>query len=496
MFDKRERDKKYTSLVIISLLGLIIAWGFSLRFFSLGEQSLWIDEGFTINGSLSVIEKGLPILDSGAFYRNGLFSTYIVAGLINKFGLDPFSPWVLRLPAVFFGTLTILISWLLYKSIFKDKLGAILAAFIVSFSYWEIAWSRQVRGYAAASFFILLSTYFLWKYVNDFKRRNLIYTSVFFFLAYLSQESILALLPVIISSVFLAHYRKDRQTLNFSYFYLGGYTLSVMGVVFFLASVIPPFSDAHRMIYFDQFSGDLKLFFCFTIIAAVLVFFDKRTTYAISFVVSIVLITTPAIVFFSPASQLRYFFPLFVFMIFSAVYSTRLLGDLVSDKRYSFLVKVFCPALLFFFVYPYLNFAPKTHYWLERGSPQPDFKGAFEIIKKRSNEDDVVISGYTQMHKVFLNKSGMWLKMYLNGRPDNMQSKVVNGRDYYTAAPVIFDLADFQKVIQQKHGFIIIDSMTKNRLPEINEFVVTSHQIKKIYESELDGLNKIWLYSF
>lgn len=54
---------------IILILGIFIFWGGFLRLHNLGVQSLWIDEGYTINAAQGVLDHGYPILDSGLSYR-------------------------------------------------------------------------------------------------------------------------------------------------------------------------------------------------------------------------------------------------------------------------------------------------------------------------------------------------------------------------------------------------------------------------------------------
>ena len=47
------------------LLALILIFGFFLRVYKLGVPALWIDECISTLASLSILENGLPILDSG-----------------------------------------------------------------------------------------------------------------------------------------------------------------------------------------------------------------------------------------------------------------------------------------------------------------------------------------------------------------------------------------------------------------------------------------------
>ena len=132
---------------MIFILAIFVGWGGFLRLYDLGEQSLWIDEGYTINASQAIIDQGKPILGSGSSYNAHLLHTYTTAASMKLFGFEATNPWAARLPAAIFGILTILAAYLFTYRITKNKLTALAATFIIAFSYWEIAWSRQARGY-------------------------------------------------------------------------------------------------------------------------------------------------------------------------------------------------------------------------------------------------------------------------------------------------------------------------------------------------------------
>ncbi len=138
-------------LILLVFLGLLI------RIWNLGTPSLWIDEGFTINAAQATLHHSYPLLDSGKIYSSMPLITYITAGILAVVPFDPFNPWPLRLPSVFFGLGVIVMSYLIAKKLLEDDTLALLTAGIITFSYWEITWSREIRGYTALQFFILLA---------------------------------------------------------------------------------------------------------------------------------------------------------------------------------------------------------------------------------------------------------------------------------------------------------------------------------------------------
>ena len=75
------------------------------------------------------------------------------------------------MPAVFFGTGLIIAVFFFVRSVFKDEYLALAVAFIMTFSEWMIAWSRQARGYAALIFFLILLVFFLWRFLETSKKK-------------------------------------------------------------------------------------------------------------------------------------------------------------------------------------------------------------------------------------------------------------------------------------------------------------------------------------
>ena len=137
---------------LFSLIVLIII-GFILRFYKLNIQSLWIDEGFSINAATQTLKYFYPKLESGFVYSGSLLNTYLIAFFIKIFKDLIFAP---RLVSVIFGILSIIVTFYFGKEIYNKKIG-LIAALFVTFSSIEIAWSRQARMYAQFQFFYLLS---------------------------------------------------------------------------------------------------------------------------------------------------------------------------------------------------------------------------------------------------------------------------------------------------------------------------------------------------
>ncbi|HNQ45311.1 MAG TPA: hypothetical protein PKI58_03160, partial [bacterium] len=113
--------KKFNKILISSFLAIIIFYGLFLHFYKIGEQSYWIDEGYTLNAVLSTLEKGYPILDSGQVYgKNYLLNNYLITGVVK---LGGFNPIATRSVAAVFGAGVIFLIYLLGKKFFNPLVG-------------------------------------------------------------------------------------------------------------------------------------------------------------------------------------------------------------------------------------------------------------------------------------------------------------------------------------------------------------------------------------
>ena len=150
---------------IIIFLSLIILFGVFFRFYQLGNQSYWMDEGYTINAVISGAQNGYSggasILDSGGKYFCPLYCypTQIISQAIGQNAI------AYRLLSAIFGVIFILLAFFITKIIFKNNAAALLTAFFVSFSYWQIAWSRQARWYTMLEVFFWLAFLFFYLFL-------------------------------------------------------------------------------------------------------------------------------------------------------------------------------------------------------------------------------------------------------------------------------------------------------------------------------------------
>ncbi len=154
-----------------------------------------------MNAARARSEKGLPIPPSGYFYSRSYLNVPLIAFSMLLIGPTEFAA---RLPSVFFGVLTIPLVFFFVRKI-GDKKLALIAAFLVTFSVLEIAWSRQARMYQQLQFFYILSLYFFYEFTRGRSKRYLALTATSTICTVLSHEFGFSLILVYFLYLFLTN---------------------------------------------------------------------------------------------------------------------------------------------------------------------------------------------------------------------------------------------------------------------------------------------------
>src|SRR5690606_11882345 len=103
---------------------------------------------------------GIPELPSAMIYLRGLAFSYAMAASGMWLGFDEAA---LRLPAALVGIALIPLAFAFGKQLFGTRVGLVLAA-LVTFSVWDIEFSRYARMYAPFGLFYLLTLLLIWRY--------------------------------------------------------------------------------------------------------------------------------------------------------------------------------------------------------------------------------------------------------------------------------------------------------------------------------------------
>lgn len=192
--------------VVIFILGLI------LRFYDLGgvPAGFHRDEAFLGYNAYSILKTGsdingnfLPLhLESFLFSPAGY--SYFSIPFISVFGLNELS---VRFASALFGSLTIIVVYLLTLRLFEgkkyDRQIAMLSALFLVISPWHINMSRVATENTVVVFFIALGTLLL---LNWFKYKNsiyLVFAFLSFFVTIFTYQAPRAFLPLFIPLLFV-----------------------------------------------------------------------------------------------------------------------------------------------------------------------------------------------------------------------------------------------------------------------------------------------------
>lgn len=185
--DQKSKFAEYLLLLLLIFLGAI------LRFYRLGDWSLWNDESHTIETALMGISKGAV---GPVFYPINFILTQIS---FNILGVSEFSA---RFFPCIFGILTIPATYFLAKELFNSKIGLIAALFIALYT-WHIDWSQNARYYTLESFLIVISSIMFYKGLERNRWQLIMISPFIFLLAMLSHPSALFMVAACIVYLFI-----------------------------------------------------------------------------------------------------------------------------------------------------------------------------------------------------------------------------------------------------------------------------------------------------
>lgn len=130
--------------------GLILLIAAVFRFATLGQDSLWVDEGYTL-------------ASAGHSYAHIFtvpFDTHppLHFALVKFFTTFSNDEWGLRLPSALFALFSLIPVWLLGRRM-MGPVGGLVAMAVVALSYTHLVYANNGRDYALLVFFVLLAAY-------------------------------------------------------------------------------------------------------------------------------------------------------------------------------------------------------------------------------------------------------------------------------------------------------------------------------------------------
>jgi len=198
------------NIVLIALIS-IFAFGMFLRFYQLEK----IPNGFHIDEAINGV-NGYFILETGKDSSNNKFPlqtevfgdynptgySYLTILPIKLFGLSEFST---RFPGAFLGSLTILASFLLAFSIFKNKRISLVSAFLIAISPWHVVFSRSSEQTLASLFFVILGFALVFLSFENKKLKFLIPGILLLITSFFMYFTPRVFVPLLLLAIFIQH---------------------------------------------------------------------------------------------------------------------------------------------------------------------------------------------------------------------------------------------------------------------------------------------------
>ena len=146
--------------IAIPLIPTVLA--LTVRLHALSDKPLWLDEVITQR------RANLPIPDliANSLY-NKQFPTYFV--LVRAFDAPIINEWMLRLPSVILGAISVLLVALIATEV-RSRRAGLVAGILMALSPLEVQFGQEARSYALVSCFVLLA---LWGMVRIVKQLSI-----------------------------------------------------------------------------------------------------------------------------------------------------------------------------------------------------------------------------------------------------------------------------------------------------------------------------------
>jgi hypothetical protein len=439
----------YAVFFVIFILMLV---GFYLRIYHLSNPSYWIDEGFTIMQERAIELHGYPLLNSGNIEIKDTLLPYILS-LVAKISRE--GHFNFRLVSVIFGTASIYLIYILGKNLFNRHVG-IVSSFFITFSYWHIAWSRQIRSYSMLVFLTLTTIIFVTIAEKRNKKVFLWWALLFIVLASFSKSSgILLFIP-------FAYYLVAKK------YYKEAASLFVIFAVlaYFFRYLLINALDLSLVNYFSFYTvGYLWRYFGILLTLALagffLVFKEKVPLSKIHFFDLIFVVT--AIIFFSFFVYINQFRYLFFITPVLFVYSAYIIDYISQSNWKKIIVCLFLVLLADFYMGKSFSYLPREFYALEYYTPQPNFKLAYKKIKAEKKYGDLLISPYPYMDLIYNGKSDYYIPISYTGRAGD---KIKSDLEYYSGTKILADVKAIKKLRSYGNIFLVFDEMANERASE------------------------------
>jgi mannosyltransferase len=218
-----QESRAWKAGVAISIMGAALA----LRLYQLGAQSLWFDETYTVLVARMPVKLGLDFLVADGVHPP-LF--YWIEKVVLSLGE---SDWLVRLPAMIFGVLGVLVLYLFTERWIGRRVG-LVSALLLAASPFHIWYSQEARMYSLLALLALISMWGYLQILNKPPRRHYVIFALSSALAYLTHYFAL-FLPLIQFLHLLVHLRRYPRQLRIWSGLQAAASVPLLGWIYLLA---------------------------------------------------------------------------------------------------------------------------------------------------------------------------------------------------------------------------------------------------------------------
>ncbi len=497
--DGTERTLISRTQVGLCLGGLLLV-GALLRLYALGSPSFWFDEAITTTAALGLLERGTPGFPSGVEYRRGLPHTLIVAASMVLFGV---SEWAARLPSVVQGVATILVTYWLGREVGDRRVG-LLAAILVTFLTWEIAWGRQARMYQQLQLCYALALLGLARMDRtgpiDPPSVSLVVAGTA--VGALTHPIGLILIPVAGTYLLVQAWTTHGIRSPLTALIVGG---TVVGAVVLELLATGPLTAAQTalatdIVHVNRYRSWVRAEFpALSLLALVGMGLSFRRP-KLGLLLALALLPPLWVLAYNTylfAGRYLYFaVPIAaIYVGFVGSFLTDRLLDVIEPVRESatgasmtrlpwstatnFVATVVPILVVLLLVSANLTVVPQAEYELGPNAPQPDFKGAYAYVDELSEPDDVIVAGWTAPAVYYHGHVDYWMVHNLTSAD---RTWTIDGRyEVYSGAVPIENASRLESAIGcHERGWIVVDRIVWQRIgPEARDVLdtLTNHDV-------------------
>jgi len=150
----------------VGLILLIVVFS-AIYIYNLGRQYMWTDEVYSFTAAKMILQKGVPIFDTGLKYFGSLFYHYILSVSMYFFGVNEFGGRIIN---VLFTIGTSLLIYMFFRD--KSKLLGLIGIFLFLTTNLTLAMVRETRMYSMLTFLFLFSVYCFYNALINKRKLN------------------------------------------------------------------------------------------------------------------------------------------------------------------------------------------------------------------------------------------------------------------------------------------------------------------------------------